>query len=421
MGLKAEIMQELKGDVKTYLEDLNRENVRLSVLVDLAKLFGGQTEFDTLLRIIIDQTCLLLEADRATIFIVDNKTQELWSRVGSGISIKEIRFSINKGIASLVARTKKNLRLNDAYEHPEFNPEIDKQTGYKTQTLLSVPMMNSEGNVIGVFQVINKINGRLFDLNDEAILKGISSLAAIRLENILLVEELKVSEKLSIVGKLTSAISHEMKNLLSPLSLVELIPSLEQGDVRIKKYCDIILRARDQIFNLLNEIREIVVDEQKYEMKPENLDNVINEVVMLMKFDTNLKDCVINTEMDVNLPPIMCNQGKIKQVLVNLIRNAAQAIPANRKGKITVNLFGVNDEIIVTVSDNGCGIPPENMDQIWLPFFSTKKDTGTGLGLDICKKIILAHEAKISCESKVGEGTIFILSFKPVNKTVLQA
>jgi signal transduction histidine kinase len=410
VNINADINESLKDDIKLSLEGLNRENFRLNLMLEMAKLFGVQTEFEDLLKVIIDQICKLLDAERATIFIVDHKNRELWSRVGSEIKLSEIRFSMDKGLASKVAKTKKTIRKDNVYQDPDFNDNIDKTTGFKTRNLIAVPMINSEGKVIGVFQVINKKNDTPFTLNDEVLLSGIAGLAAIRLENIMLIEKLKLSERLSILGKLTSGISHEIKNMLTPLSLVELIPQLEPHDLRIQKYCNIVLQCRNQIVDLLNEIREVVVGEQKFEVQPICLSTILTDVVTIMKFDPNIKNCRLITKFEENIPSVCGNAGKIKQVLVNLIRNSAQAM-AKKSGEIVIKLFQKNDQILITVSDNGIGIPTKNLNRIWEPFFSTKKDVGTGLGLDICKKIIEAHGAQIDCVSKEGEGSTFTIYF----------
>jgi signal transduction histidine kinase len=406
-----EKINQMSSEIKSYFEHLNQENHRLSTLLDIAKQLGGQTNFDGMLQVIIDQACKLVDADRATIFIVDYKENELWSRVGTGLKMSEIRFPMTNGIASLVVETKKTLRLEDAYAHVNFNKEIDSKTGYRTKALVTIPMINSDSNVIGVFQIINKKNGVIFDDNDVTILEGIASISAVRLENILLLEELKLNERLSTIGKFTSGISHEIKNLLTPLSFVELIPKLQQNDPKIQKYCNIILQTRNQIVGLLNEIRETIVQDQKFETVAENLGEIISDVATLMRFDNTLKNCTLNEEIEENLPKISLNQGKIKQVLINLIRNAAQAMPSEKKGEITIKNYIKGDKIYVEVKDNGVGIPPENLNQIWKPFFSTKKDVGTGFGLDICKKIIGAHGAKITCESTLNVGTTFKITF----------
>ena len=103
------------------------------------------------------------------------------------------------------------------------------------------------------------------------------------------------------------------------------------------------------------------------------------------------------------------NLTELSQVFVNLLVNAVHAISEN--GAIEINIEATDKNVVVSVKDNGCGIPPENLDKLFQPFFTTKEiGTGTGLGLAISHGIIESHNGKISIESKVGEGTCFTIT-----------
>jgi signal transduction histidine kinase len=94
----------------------------------------------------------------------------------------------------------------------------------------------------------------------------------------------------------------------------------------------------------------------------------------------------------------------MKQVIINLVRNAAQALP-ERDGKVSVTVGRSAEWAVIAVTDNGCGIADEDLKRIWLPFFTTKKGTGMGLGLDTSKRIVEQHSGRIDCSSRVGQGT----------------
>jgi signal transduction histidine kinase len=108
-------------------------------------------------------------------------------------------------------------------------------------------------------------------------------------------------------------------------------------------------------------------------------------------------------------PVLSLNHDKIIQVLINLIRNAVHA--TTDRGTITVAITENQQYVVVDVSDDGCGIPPKHQELIWQPFFTTKGEYGTGLGLDICKRIIEGHHGRIFCQSEVGVGTTFTIQF----------
>src|SRR5688572_18127554 len=110
------------------------------------------TDLDALLRLIAEATTQVLGADRATIFLIDLERGELWSKVALGAG--EIRVPIGSGIAGEVARSGVLVNIPDAYADPRFNPEPDRHSGYRTRTLLTLPMTSHDGAVIGVFQMV---------------------------------------------------------------------------------------------------------------------------------------------------------------------------------------------------------------------------------------------------------------------------
>lgn len=162
---------------------------RLNLLVQFGALVSKETKLDKLLDLIASYVEKILSAERCSIFILDEKNNELWSKVTTGMSNTEIRVPLGSGISGWVAKTGQSLNIEDAYQSDKFNPEIDKITRFKTKSVLAVPLKNISGKTIGVFEVMNKING-VFDADDEGILRLISSLAASAIENAQLYENL---------------------------------------------------------------------------------------------------------------------------------------------------------------------------------------------------------------------------------------
>ena len=134
------------------------------------------------------RTTEAMRADRSTLFLVDAKRRELWSKVAQGMERAEIRFPMHVGIAGHVATTGETLNIPDAYEEPRFNKDVDRLSGYRTHTILCMPLRNASGAVIGVMQCLNKQDGA-FAAEDEALLGALCSQAAIALENARLFEE----------------------------------------------------------------------------------------------------------------------------------------------------------------------------------------------------------------------------------------
>ena len=148
------------------------------------------TDLDALLRLIADATIAMVEAERATIYIVDRDRKEYWSRVATGSGVGEIRFPLGVGIAGTVAMTGETINIPDAYADPRFSPDHDKRTGFTTRNLLTLAMTGHDGAIIGVFQAVNKKSGE-FTVEDEATLSSLASSAAVAVENAQLVNAQK--------------------------------------------------------------------------------------------------------------------------------------------------------------------------------------------------------------------------------------
>jgi HD-GYP domain-containing protein (c-di-GMP phosphodiesterase class II) len=160
------------------------------MLLDVTRRLMTVTDLDALLRLIADATVAMVDAERATIYIVDRERQEYWSRVATGNGVGEIRFPIGVGIAGTVAKTGETISIPDAYADPRFSPASDQRTGFKTRDLLTLAMTGHDGAIIGVFQAVNKKNGE-FTIEDESTLSSLASSAAVAVENAQLVNAQK--------------------------------------------------------------------------------------------------------------------------------------------------------------------------------------------------------------------------------------
>jgi len=220
-------------------------------------------------------------------------------------------------------------------------------------------------------------------------------------------EQLIHSEKLAVVGKLTAGIAHEVRNQLTILGYAEVIKIAVPDNERVDQYVQNILGARDRILSIVEEIRQFARNQtQSYTKETLSLTDVVDISLNIMSYDNEAKKREIVKKFQTS-PVLKLNKDKIIQVLINLIRNAVQA--TEEKGEITILVAQDQKYARVQITDNGCGITPENLDNIWQPFFTTKGELGTGLGLDICKRIIEGHDGRIYCKSKLGVGTTFTI------------
>src|SRR5215471_3450671 len=161
---------------------LAREMRISAALREVGLALGTTLDLDQLLELILDKITDALEADRATLYLLDEPNDELVSRISQGDDVRSIRLKVGSGIAGHVARTGKPLHVRDAYKDPRFSPEWDMLMGYRTRSILAAPMKNHLGKTIGVVQVLNKKEGE-FTEDDADILAALSTQAAVSIDN----------------------------------------------------------------------------------------------------------------------------------------------------------------------------------------------------------------------------------------------
>ncbi len=182
-----------------------------SGLLDVMCSLAAERDLDVLLQKIMAKASLVMEADRSTLYLVDEAKQEIWSKVAQGAAMKEIRLPLGAGIAGHVAKTGATVNIPDAYRDARFNPDVDRRTGYHTRTILCMPMKNKEGKILGVLQVLNKRHG-VFRSEDEHMLAAFAAGAAVTVQNALLNAELRKRMQTSeILLNVMRAVSSELE------------------------------------------------------------------------------------------------------------------------------------------------------------------------------------------------------------------
>ena len=180
VGHEAESARDEIAELRTALA---REERIASALREVGNALGTTLDLDDLLELILGRLTDLLEADRCTLYLLDQAKAELVSRIVIGEQVRSIRVRVGHGIAGTVAKTGKAIRLKDAYTDSRFEPEWDLFTGYRTKSMLAAPLKNHMGRTIGVIQVLNKTTGEEFTAEDEAILSALSTQAAVAIDN----------------------------------------------------------------------------------------------------------------------------------------------------------------------------------------------------------------------------------------------
>jgi len=287
---------------------------------------------------------------------------------------------------------------------------------------VSLPLI-SKGQLIGMLNLGYKFNKDIYSHEDIELLSTLANQTAIAIENAKLYEDLKKSksyirraDRLASLGTLTAGLAHEIRNpLVAIKTLTQLLPERLEDEEFRDQFLKIASGEVDRIATLVNELLDFARPSDP-KLDFENINTILDGMILLISTETKKKQVDILRSYASDLPPVQIDREQIKQVFLNILLNALQATSDN--GKITVKTRsfikpGGEPYVQVECTDTGCGIPPENIEEIFNPFFTTKS-TGSGLGLSISHQIIQDHRGYIDVESQWGRGSSFFINL-PVN------
>ena len=268
--------------------------------------------------------------------------------------------------------------------------KIRKDGSYVDVIATLSPIKDNQGNVISVTGMAKDITDLL--KTQELILQ---------------------SEKLSAIGQLAAGIAHEIRNPLTSLKGFLKLLSPLSNDLGTR-YISIMEGELGRIEQIVNEFL-VLAKPQPSEFKLSNPIELLRDVITLMESQANMNNIEINTTFIDSTPIVFCNENQLKQVFLNVIKNAIEAMPNGGKLHIQTKANTQTTEIIIT--DKGQGIPHKELKKIGDPFFSTKNG-GTGLGLLVSQRIIKNHKGIIDISSEVGKGTTVTITLPRVSNTI---
>lgn len=232
-----------------------------------------------------------------------------------------------------------------------------------------------------------------------AIVQDITELETLRME-------LNHVERLSLVGQMAAGITHEIRN---PMAVVRGFLQLmrEKSPPTLDHYYRIVMEELDRANGIINDFLSLAQN-RPVESEKCHLHDIIKELTPLLWADANLRGQTIEVKLDDSMPELLLNAKEIKQLILNLSRNAMEAM--TEKGQLTIETRVTNQGGLLMVSDTGPGIPSGQREKLFEPFFTTKAK-GTGLGLALCLSIVERHGGKITVDSTDGQGTTFTVLF----------
>ena len=401
-------------------------------LVDLMKAIANinsTLNIEELLALIMESAKCVTQSEASSLMMLDKNTDELVISIPTGqvkAKLSDFRIPSGKGIANWVATHGEPLIVPDVSVDPRFYEEVDRTSGFKTQSILCVPMRNTAGEIIGVLETINRHGNTPFSTQDISLLSEFADQAAIAIENARLYEKsvhelseakeaLVRQDKLATLGQMTGKLCHELINFIARMrgATYFLKMVLTEGNEEAKQYLDI-------VDNSINIAEKLVKDLLGF-AKIKSLERQkvrISELVENLLENLDIPDKVkIEQDIPPNLPEIFIDEIQIGQVFTNLITNAIDAMPEG--GTLTVRAEGEEQSVRVSFTDTGCGIPAENLPKVFEPLFTTKAD-GIGFGLTVVRDLTEANDGSIYVDSKLGIGTTFTVFLPTKGGTVAE-
>jgi signal transduction histidine kinase len=374
-------------------------------LIEISKQLNSTLDHVQLLRQIVSAATELIDAEAASIMLIDPLTGELRFEASSNLdpqAMEKIVVPMEGSIAGWIATHGEPRVIHDVSDEPGHFRNVDS-TEFKTRNILGIPMRTHK-QIIGVVQALNKRNNARFTDFDISILTILASQAAIAIENSRLFQQ----------SDFIAEMVHELRTPL--LSLKASTSLMRRSDLLDHQHDELVNTMQSETERLIVltsdflDLAQMETGRTRLDVGEFDLSKLIVESVNIITPQANQREITITIEgQPLN---VTADRGKIKQVLLNLLTNA---IKYNRpQGFVRVYTSLYRDSVQVAVQDTGYGISHENQKQVFQRFFRAKSTSehtsGTGLGLVITKAIVEAHKGQIWLESQLDEGTTFFFT-----------
>jgi len=378
---------------------------------DVSKSIHSCTRLEECLDLAVRKTAEALHAKGSILRILNLKTGELELNAAYGLSDRYL----SKGHVSSKRVIQEICEENRAIiiDNVQTDPRVQYPTSAKEEgihMMVDLPLFIGQ-NVVGVLRIFFD-RRREFSQEDLNFAIAIAEQCALAIDKARLIEKQKTqydhlaiqTDKLSSLGRMAAGIAHEINNplagiLLYSSNLIKKVP--ETGP--LKKGLEVIIHETIRCRGIIQDLLEFSREREPAKALGD-LNGVINKALSILANEFSLHRITVEKHLSEDLPNLLIDANQMEQVFLNFFLNAAEAIQG--QGTISVRTFKDQDSkgVVVEIEDSGMGIPPEHMNRIFEPFFSTKTK-GTGLGLSVNYGIIQKHGGRIEASSQPGRGT----------------
>ena len=395
---------------------LGRSHLSLGAMYRVTRIASSIFDLDVLLNKVLDETFATVRAERGFVLLIDPNTNQLelkssrWQKK-EGLDHK---VSISQNIISHVLQKKESVLIADAMADSKFGL-AESVVLHQIRSAMCSPL-RGRTRIVGIIHV-DTTGAGAFSHEDLMLLDAIGNAAGIAVENAQLYKDKIRNERLAAMGQAISGLSHYIKNIVAAMdtshAMVEKALAAEDLNV-INRVWKILRRSNQRISNLVLDMLAYS-KERKPDIQPCHINEVCKEAAELCHDRIKTKHGELQLDLDPKLPLIQADPQGIHRCLLNLLTNAIDALD-EEGGEVKISTQKQGDkEVLITIDDNGAGIPENICNRIFDVFFSTKGSQGTGLGLAVTKKIIEEHGGSIEVQSSEDQGTKFFIRL-PIGK-----
>ncbi|UCF78906.1 MAG: GAF domain-containing protein [Candidatus Eiseniibacteriota bacterium] len=393
----------------------------LSTIQEVGKGILSTTSLKEVLELIARISAQVIGAKGSVLWLYEESEDVVTpgASFGTGASIVEKGFEgLGEQLARWAIAEKSPVLVQDCTADPRFSEE---EQGV-VSSVMAVPLTGL-GNRIGAITVYDKFarsdfDSNVFERDEEQFLAILADQAAIAVQNARLFEAVRETEKrlretqalllrtekLAAVGEMSAKVAHEIRNPLTSIGgfARRVSKTLKPSDPN-RDYLEIIIRESERLERILDEQLQFA-QLSRPRLKMEDINEVVQQSLQLVSEEARRKKAKVLKRLAVNLPTLLLDSDKMKQVLINILQNALKFLPVG--GRMKLETKKVGDGVHVIIANEGQSIPGELMDQLFVPFFTSGRD-GTGLGLAVAYQIVREHGGEIKVRSDQEWGTIF--------------
>ena len=400
--------------------DLHTTISQMEHLIELHDILHYHFNLNKSLMEIIKEARKLTGAQRSIVFLIKGDPPALHGEFSLRGKVFEVAINIDDNSAvGYAAAHNQVVNLQDVYNNPKslqspiFNKSFDKQCNCKTQSLLAVPIHDSEKRVIGVINVANAKNG-FFSADDEWFLHMYATEVALAVEKRNFLHQSLSSLRLVSISETVAGLSHCIKNIAHVLRASSYIMkrAIASNNVKdIKTTWEILDRHVESLANLSLDILTFKPVPHR-SRKDTKLNDVIRHIVNLFQEEARARAITLKMHLGKKVGPCSFDTRGIYRCLVNIITNAFNACPLSN-GEVMVSTKRIDEkELMISVTDNGVGMEKNTIEEAFDLFKTSKPERGSGLGLPTVAEIVKEYNGRIEIDTKSGKGTTFKLYFQ---------